>query len=201
MSCPPRVGVFGGTFDPVHVGHLIVANDLRHALRLDRLLYVPAGRPPHKTGQLVTDDADRLAMLRLALADDPAAEISTADLDRVGPSYTADLLAILAAELAPARLVFLMGEDSLRDLPNWSRPGEIATLAELAVAARPGVDFDLESVYARVPEARGRIAFAPTALIDVASSDVRRRVAEGRPIRHLVPRAVEEYIRARGLYR
>ena len=197
----PRVGVFGGTFDPVHVGHLIVAADLSQALRLDRLLFVPAGRPPHKPADLVSTDTDRLAMLELALADDPLTEISPVDLERVGPSYTVDLLAILQAQLPTARLVFLMGEDSLRDLPTWRQPEEIARLAELGVAARPGVTFDLEAVFARVPTARGRVAVVETVQLSISSSDIRRRVRLGAPIRHQVPRSVEIYIAERGLYR
>lgn len=196
-----RVGVFGGTFDPVHVGHLIVAADLRFALGLDRLLFVPAGRPPHKPADLVSDDEDRLAMLELALADDPEAEISRVDMERVGPSYTAEMLAILHARMPAARLVFLMGEDSLRDLPTWRGPEEIARLAELGVATRPGVEFDPEAIYREVPAARGRVRLVETVQLSVSSSDIRRRVREGRPIRYQVPVAVEGYISERGLYR
>jgi nicotinate-nucleotide adenylyltransferase len=198
---PARVGVFGGTFDPVHVGHLIVATELRHTLALDRVLWVPAGRPPHKTAQEISDDAHRLAMLRLALQDDPAFEISTLDVDRRGLSYTADTLAILARDLAPATLVFLMGEDSLRDLPTWHQPGRIAALAELGVALRPGVNADVEAVTAAVPEARGRVRLVPVPLIGVSSSDIRLRVATGAPISYQVPQSVERYIVANALYR
>ena len=198
---PARIGVFGGTFDPVHLGHLIVATELRHALALDRILFVPAGRPPHKPDLEISDDAHRLAMLRLALDGDPAFAISTVDVDRGGLSYTSELLAILRRELNPVDLVFLMGEDSLRDLPTWHEPGRIAALAELGVALRPGVAVDLEAVLRAVPEARGRVHLVPTPLIDIASRDLRRRVATGAPIRYQVPAAVEAYIREHGLYR
>lgn len=201
MSLRERIGVFGGTFDPVHVGHLIVAADLRHALRLDRVLYVPAGRPPHKDADLVSADADRLAMIELALADDPLAEISTVDLERPGPSYTVDLLAILRSKLPDGQLVFLMGEDSLRDLPTWHRPKEIAHLAEFGVATRPGVAFDPEAICAQLPAARGRISVVETVQLSISSSDIRRRVRAGAPIRHQVPRAVEDFIAERRLYR
>jgi nicotinate-nucleotide adenylyltransferase len=196
-----RIGVFGGTFDPPHLGHLIVAAELRWALRLDRLLFVPAGRPPHKPAAIVSDDDDRLAMLELALADDPSFEVSTDDLDRPGPSFTADLLALLSARMSPATLVFLMGEDSLRDLPNWSRPEQIVTLAEIGVATRPGIEVDLASVYAAVPPAAGRISLVETPSIGISSTDLRQRVAEGAPIRHQVPAEVEAFIARRGLYR
>jgi nicotinate-nucleotide adenylyltransferase len=197
----PRVGVLGGTFDPVHNGHLAIARELREALGLDRVIWVPAGRPPHKQGQIVSSDTDRLAMLEVALADSPTDVISRADLDREGPSYTADLLGILAAEYAPASLVFLMGEDSLRDLPTWHDPERIVRQAELAVAARPGVDIDLEGIARQIPGVRGRVHLVPTEEIPISSSDIRRRVGAGEPIGGLVPAAVAEYIAQRGLYR
>jgi nicotinate-nucleotide adenylyltransferase len=198
---PPRIGVFGGTFDPPHLGHLIIATELRHALSLDRVLFAPAGRPPHKEGQIVGADGHRLAMLRLALAGSPEFEVSTVDLDRSGPSYTADTLAHLQDQLGPAQLVFLMGEDSLRDLPTWHEPNLVASRAELGVARRPGVVFDSTAVYAAVPVARGRVHIVEVPEIYISSSDLRRRVANGLPIRFQVPRAVEEYIFSHGLYR
>ncbi len=201
MTDRQRIGVFGGTFDPPHIGHLIVATELAWALDLDRLLFVPAGRPPHKNAAIISDDDDRLAMLHLALADDPAFEVSTIDLERPGPSFTADLLALLAERLAPATLVFLMGEDSLRDLPGWERPHEIVALAEIGVAARPGVDADLPAIHIVLPGSAGRITVVETTAVGVSSTDLRRRVAAGAPIRHQVPLAVEAYIERRGLYR
>ncbi|CAA9559313.1 MAG: Nicotinate-nucleotide adenylyltransferase [uncultured Thermomicrobiales bacterium] len=197
---PPRIGVFGGTFDPVHLGHLIVASEVCHALSLDRLLFVPS-RSPHKTNQGTTEDHHRLAMLRLAVAGDARFAIDTLELDRPGPSYTADTLDSLTRRLSPARLVFVMGEDSLRDFPTWHDPGRITRLAEIAVAHRPGVRADLAAVEAAVPESRGRIRLVPIPPIGVSSRDVRRRVATGAPIAHLLPAAVERYIRDHGLYR
>jgi len=196
----PRVGILGGTFDPVHLGHLIVATELRHALDLDRLLIVPAGRPPHKTAQEVADDDDRLAMLRLATAAAPDLEVSTLDLDQGGLSYTADLLVRLRENLGEAELWFLMGNDSLRDFPNWHEPRRILELARLGVAARLGAPVDLEQVYAAVPNARGRVRLVATPLIGISSREIRRRLRDGEPIRYQVPRAVERYIRERGLY-
>ena len=198
---PQRVGVFGGTFDPVHLGHLIVAAEMRHALDLDRVLFVPAARPPHKATRPIGDDAHRLAMLGLALADNPAFEISTVELDRPGLSYTSDTLAALSTTLAPASLAFLMGEDSLRDLPTWHEPDRIASLAILAVATRPGVVVDLDAVVRAVPAARDRVRLVPIPLIGIAATDIRRRVAAGEPIRYQVPARVEDYIRRHRLYR
>jgi nicotinate-nucleotide adenylyltransferase len=196
-----RLGVFGGTFDPIHIGHLIIATELQHALRLDRILFVPSGHPPHKADQTISPDADRLAMLRLAVVDNPAFAISTLDLDRPGPSYTADLIQLLHEQYPDARLVFLMGEDSLRDLPTWYRPDRIVSLAEIGVAIRPEVEADLELIYQRIPAASGRITVVPTTLIDISASELRRRVRDGKPIRYQVPATVESYIMTNGLYR
>jgi nicotinate-nucleotide adenylyltransferase len=197
---PPRIGVLGGTFDPVHNGHLHIARELRHAAGLDAIIWVPAGRPPHKTGQIVSGDRDRLAMLELALADSRTDEISTVDMDRAGPSYTADMLALLKQQLAPATLVFLMGEDSLRDLPTWHDPARILRLAELAVAGRPGIDADLEALAASLPGLDGRVHIVPTVEVPYSSSDIRERVRAGNPITGLVPPAVERYIHEHELY-
>lgn len=195
-----RIGVLGGTFDPVHNGHLHIADTLRTALNLDRVLWVPAGRPPHKSDQIVSSDRDRLTMLDLALAGSATDEISTIDIDRSGPSYTADTLEILAEQFPSARLFFLMGEDSLRDLPAWRDPRRILRVAELAVAGRPGVDVDLASLELQVPEVRKRVCVVPTEEIAISSSEIRRRVRENQSIRGLVPAMVEAYIHDRGLY-
>ena len=196
----PRIGVLGGTFDPVHNGHLHIARELREALGLERVTWVPAGRPPHKAGQIVSSDRDRLTMLELALAGSPRDEISTIDLDRAGPSYTADTLELLRKQVAPATLVFLMGEDSLRDLPTWHDPERILRTAELAGAGRPGIDANLDVLTQAIPALNGRVHLAFIDEVPVSSSDIRQRVRENRPIKGLVPAAVESYIRERGLY-
>jgi nicotinate-nucleotide adenylyltransferase len=195
-----RIGVLGGTFDPVHNGHLHIADTLRTALNLDRVLWVPAGRPPHKSDQIVSSDRDRLAMLDLALAGSATDEISTIDIDRSGPSYTADTLEVLAGRFPSARLFFLMGEDSLRDLPTWHDPERILRVAELAVAGRPGVETDLESLELQVPGVGKHVHVVPTKEIAISSSDIRRRVRESQPVGGLVPAIVEAYIRDNGLY-
>jgi nicotinate-nucleotide adenylyltransferase len=195
-----QIGVFGGTFDPVHNGHLHIARAIREALGLDQIIWVPAGRPPHKSGQIVSSDRDRLAMLKLALAGSPVDEISRVEIDRAGPSYTTDTLALLSDRLKPARLVFLMGEDSLRDLPTWHDPDLIVQLAEIAVAGRPGVDVDLEAVFKSLPAARGRIHVIPVRELAISSSEIRDSAAAGLPLGNLVPAAVAEYIKANALY-
>jgi nicotinate-nucleotide adenylyltransferase len=197
---PERIGVLGGTFDPVHNGHLHIADALRTALNLKSVLWIPAGRPPHKSDQIVSSDHDRLAMLDLALAGSATDEISTIDMDRSGPSYTADTLAILAEHFPSARLFFLMGEDSLRDLPTWHHPERILRVAELAVAGRPGVETNLESLELQVPGIGRRVHVVPTEEVAISSSEIRRRVRENQSIRGLVPEIVEAYIRDHGLY-
>ncbi|MFM9106715.1 MAG: nicotinate-nucleotide adenylyltransferase [Chloroflexota bacterium] len=201
MSGRPRVGVFGGTFDPVHLGHLVSAADLQAALGLDAVLFVPAGTPPHKSGIAISEDRHRLAMLHLATAGNPAFRVDATDIERGGLSYTVDLLALLANCLAPADLWFLMGEDSLRDLPTWRSPERIAQMARLGVARRPGIDADLDRVEAALPGTRGRIDLVDTPLIGISATDLRARVAAGRTISYQVPAAVERYILDHGLYR
>jgi nicotinate-nucleotide adenylyltransferase len=179
-----------------------MAEILRVRLVLDRVIFLPAGRPPHKPDQSLASDADRLAMLRLAIDGSPAFSISTLDVDRPGKSYTADSLALLRQELKEAcELYFLMGQDSLRDFPAWHRPEAIATLARLGVALRPGVDVSVNSITAQVPEATGRIELVSVPLIGISSSDLRHQIRAGGPFRYQVPPAVADYIEARGLYR
>lgn len=195
-----RIGVFGGTFDPVHNGHLHIAREVRQALGLDRIIWVPAGKPPHKRGQIVSDDRDRVAMLELALGDASCDLVSTIELDRPGPSYTADTLATLAKDLSPAQLVFIMGEDSLRDFPTWKDPRRILAVADLAVAGRPGIDTDIDVLVEELPELQDRVMLVAMEEMPVSSSEIRRRVAEGESIGDLVPAAVADYIAREGPY-
>ena len=197
-----RVGIYGGTFDPIHVGHLVAASEVHAALALDRVVFMPAGRPPHKRGQGITPAAHRLRMVELAIAGRSFLGLSTLDLTAETASYTVDLLARARdAWGVEVERYFIMGEDSLRDFPSWYAPGRIAELAQLAVVTRPNVDVDLEGVVRAVPQLAGRVHCVPMPQLDIASRDLRARVAAGRPIAYQVPRAVEEYIAAQGLYR
>lgn len=196
-----RLGIFGGTFDPIHLGHLIIAEELLFRLQLNRILFLPAARPPHKTDRIVSPDRDRAAMVELAVRGNPRFDISVVDLERSGLSYTADSLAILHRQFPNDLLYFLMGQDSLRDLPNWHDPNRIARQAMLGVALRPGVRVDVEGIVRQVPEAAGRIELVDVPLIQIASRALRQRVREDRPITYQVPRPVEAYIRQHGLYR
>jgi nicotinate-nucleotide adenylyltransferase len=195
-----RIGVFGGTFDPIHMGHLIMASELYASLDLERVLFVPAPRPPHKRPDEISDDQDRLAMVELAIAPDPRFAVNLVEFNRSGPSYTADTLEQLAADIPDATLVFLMGEDSLYDLPTWHDPERILRAAQIGVAARPGFDVDLSAITKAIPAAKDRIFLVPTPEIDISSRGIRQRVAGGRPITYFVPRDVEAYIARRALY-
>ena len=197
-----RIGILGGTFDPIHYGHLILAEEAWARLELDRVLFVPAREPPHKLLQPGSPAADRLYMVRLSIASNPHFDVSDIELERPGPSYTVDTLALLRQELGPqAELYFLMGLDSLVNLPTWHNPEGIIALAHLAVARRPGYAADLQRLEQVLPGITERTHFLDIPEIGIASHDLRRRVREGLPIKYQVPEAVEEYIYARGLYR
>jgi nicotinate-nucleotide adenylyltransferase len=196
-----RLGVLGGTFDPVHLGHLLLAERARDELALDRVLLVPAGDPWRKGDRPITPASHRLAMLRLAIAGTAEYEISTLEIERPGPSYTADTLEALSQQRPGEELVLILGEDALADLPNWHRPELIVQRATLAVARRPGCgEADVEALERQLPGIAGRIRWLAMKAIEVSASDVRERVRSGRSVRSLVPAAVESYIREHGLY-
>ncbi|HXG41823.1 MAG TPA: nicotinate-nucleotide adenylyltransferase [Dehalococcoidia bacterium] len=197
-----RIGVLGGTFDPVHWGHLVLAEQARDQLSLERVLFVPAGLPWRKVDRAVSPVAQRVEMVRLALESSPF-ELSLLEAERPGPSYTVDTLQQLREMLPGAELYFIMGHDALWDLPNWHRPADIVSLACLAVARRPDRSGEeaLAEVARRLPAVRERVVWLEMPLLGISGSDIRRRVREGRSIRYLVPPAVEDYIHRHGLYR
>ena len=196
-----RLGIYGGTFDPIHIGHLVIAEEIRARLNLDRIIFVPAGVPPHKDPVRVSPAVHRLAMLRLAVQDNRSFAIDTIELDRDGRSFTADTLATFREREPDAGLWFIMGGDSLADLHTWRTPELIVSLARLAVAQRPGWGIEVDAANRRVPATTGRIDIIDTPLIDIASHDVRARVRDGRPVRYLIPSDVHGYIQRQGLYR
>jgi nicotinate-nucleotide adenylyltransferase len=196
-----RIGIFGGSFDPVHTGHLIIAEILQYDLELDIVLFLPAGRPPHKPEQELAADHHRLEMLSMAIRDCPAFEICTVDMDRPGNSYTATTLEILSDTYGEnTELYFLMGQDSLKDFPTWRDPNRIATLATLGVALRPYVSVTLDEIYRAVPETAGRIQLVQVPLIELSSRNIRHRIQHGLPFRFQVPAGVAAYIEENGLY-
>jgi len=186
-----RIGLFGGTFDPPHVGHLALAEAARRRLRLDRVVFVPAGDPPHKRGRRLSPAADRLAMTRLAVRGLPGFEVSDLEIRRRGPSFTVDTLRRLAARDPGARLYLLLGADSLEEFPTWRDPAGIRRLATLAVAGRPGH---------RAPRGRGVVRIGGAEL-DVSSSRLRAQARAGHRLRVLVPDAVARYVERHRLYR
>ncbi|MBM3992816.1 MAG: nicotinate (nicotinamide) nucleotide adenylyltransferase [Planctomycetes bacterium] len=200
-----RLGVFGGTFDPVHVGHLILAEQCREQASLDQVLFVPALLPPHKQQQPLTPFAQRVEMLSLALSGNPAFRIDELEKDRTGPSFTVDTMTELQARHRDAELCFIIGSDSLHDLPKWYEPRRILQLAELLVVERDGfATWSADELRGALQLAddfplRYRPIFMP--LITLASRDIRRRIAEGKTVRYMIPRAVEAYIADRGFYR
>ena len=184
-----RLGVFGGSFDPVHVGHLAIAHAALESVPLDRVLFVPARRSPLKDRGPVASEADRLAMLERAVTGEPRFAVSRAELDREGPSYTVDTLAGLAGS---DELFLILGSDAIADLPRWKDPERITELATLVVADRPGAP-------KRVGDAPIVTFDAPR--LDISSRELRARAARGLSLRYLVPESAWTYIEARGLYR
>ena len=202
-EAPRRIGVLGGTFDPPHVGHLWLATLAADALDLDRVLFMPSARPPHKAGTPVTHAADRLLLTRLAIAPDPSFELCTVEMERPGPSYTVDTVEQLRDRYGPAtRMYLVMAADSLDQIDTWREPDRLLERIEWAVGPRPGAALpDRDALEARFGENAERIHLLTGPSLDVSSSEIRRRVAAGHAIRYLVPRSVEELIVDRGLYR
>lgn len=195
-----RLGVLGGTFDPLHLGHLILAEYSREQLALERVLFVPAGQPWRKADRTVSAAGHRLQMARLGTADNPALEVSGVEIERPGPSYTADTLEWLLTTGPGASLTLILGQDALLDLPHWVRPRRILELATLAVARRGGSNNSEEALRA-LPGLEERLVWLEMPRIDISASEIRARVRRGLSIRYLVPGAVEAYIREHGLYR
>jgi nicotinate-nucleotide adenylyltransferase len=200
-----RIGILGGSFDPVHVGHLWIAEAATEQLQLDQLRWLPAATQPLKPKGPVASDADRVAMLRLAIAGREGQWIDERELRRAGVSYTVDTVDQLRAEQPQAAWCLIIGSDSLHSMPQWHQPGRLLDAVDLAVVQRGGeeeIDFSvLEGLASpeRVARFRDRVVRMPA--IELSSSEIRDRVRAGRSIRHLVPRAVEAYIAANGLYR
>lgn len=199
------VGVLGGTFDPIHYGHLVIAEEVYAALKLAEMIFVPAGEPPHKPGWVVTPAQDRLAMLQLAIASNPHFAISLVDLDRPGPSYTVETLRLLREQWGEqAAIHFVIGWDSLEDLLDWYDPaGILEQLDYLVAVKRPGYTEEkgyIDQLEERLPGIRQRLIILPAPQLEISATELRQRVAEGRPIKYQVPEVVEQYIYQRGLY-
>jgi len=197
-----RLGIFGGTFDPPHVGHLILAAEAQFQLRLERVLWVLTPCPPHKAGQSITAVEERYELLRTSLADNPDFELSRVDLDRPTPHYAVDTVKLLRQAYPAAELVYLMGGDSLADLPNWHTPQAfVQACDEIGVMQRPGREDNLPELEAILPGLSVRVRFIQAPLLEISSSQLRRRIAEGESCRYYFLPAVYKLIQERGLYR
>lgn len=193
-----RIGVLGGTFDPPHVGHLLLASDAIDALALDRLIFIPAGAQPFKVNAPpVASALDRAEMVRLAVADDANYTVDEAEIDRKGLSYTVDTLEHLSERYKGAQLFLLMGQDTLASFEQWRNPKRIRELATLAVMKREGSDADGSSV----EDTGNGVITVSARRVDVSSTEIRERLRSNKSIKGFVPESVERFIEARGLYR
>jgi len=193
---PLRLGVFGGSFNPVHLGHLLAADDVRRQLRLDRVLFIPASHPPHKHGPL-TPYRHRLGMTRLAIQAEPGFELCRIEENRPGPSYTVDTLRELQSLYRGASLYLIVGSDQYRDVAAWHRPELLTDLAWVVVMSRPGVE--------QPPRFAGhnpkRVLFRAIIPVGISAAAIRARLAKGRSVQYMLPVRVTEYVQRHGLYR
>jgi nicotinate-nucleotide adenylyltransferase len=196
-----RLGIFGGTFDPPHVGHLILAAEARDQLDLDCTIWVLTPDPPHKQGQRISSLEHRLRMVELAIGDDQAFTLSHVDINRPGPHYTLDTIGLFKEKYPDHELIYLMGGDSLQDLPQWYRAKEfLAHLDGIGVMRRPGDEIDLRELYDALPDLTEKLNFVTAPLLEISAQQIRRRVREGRAYRYYLLPAIFEYIRDNRIY-
>ncbi len=196
-----RIGVFGGTFDPPHLGHLILAMEACGQLHLDQLLWVVTPDPPHKLGQSISPVEVRLKLIKAAIGDDPFFRISKVDIERPAPQYAVDTIRKLQNEEPSAKFVYLMGGDSLHDLPDWHHPKLLLELIDtLGVMRRPGDNIELSILEAKLPGLRKKIVFVDAPLLEISSRQIRNRAENGEPFRYYLPQAVYQLILEMKLY-
>ena len=196
-----QIGIFGGTFDPPHLGHLILASEARFQLGLDRLLWILTPNPPHKQDQTITPVAHRLAMVNLAIQDNSSFELSRVELDRPGPHYTLDTVEIIADQYPDADITPIIGSDSLREFPTWHQPQEILYACHwVGVMRRPGETANLEALERELPGISSKIHYVDAPLLEIASREIRERVASGKPFRYYLSPPVYKYINEHHLY-
>ena len=198
-----KLGIFGGTFDPIHNGHLAVAEYVSTEMVLDQVIFIPAGRPWFKEGQPVTDAKHRLEMTRLGTADNPYLAVSDMEVRRDGPTYTADTLRELRGDMGEGvDFYFILGIDALNELHRWRRPTDVLDLATLVGVTRPGAErVDGAAMESIRDGAADEVVIVDGPRVDISAADVRRRMANGLSIQGLIPQAVEEYARRNGLYK
>jgi nicotinate-nucleotide adenylyltransferase len=196
-----RLGIFGGTFDPPHLGHLILAEEARFQLNLFQVLWVLTPSPPHKDGSEVSPWEIRRDLVSAAIEDDPQFELSTVDIDRPPPHYAYETLDILHESYPGAELIYLMGGDSLRDLPGWERPPDFLTACDaIGVMRRPSDDIDLPALELVLPGVSAKVRFVEAPLLEISGSEIRRRAMSDEPIKYYLPRAVFRIIQELKLY-
>jgi nicotinate-nucleotide adenylyltransferase len=201
MTSQTRIGIFGGTFDPPHIGHLILAAEARAQLSLQRVLWVLTPYPPHKAGQAITPLEERIDLVEATISDNPEFELSRVDLDRPAPHYAVDSVNLLRNERPAAQLIYLMGGDSLADLPTWHAPGDfLAACDSLGVLMRPGYSIDLGELEIVLPGIRAKVHSILAPMIDISASDLRLRIPQGRPFRYFLHPGVYDIILAKKLY-
>jgi len=197
-----RIGIFGGTFDPIHIGHLILAEEAWFQLGLDRVYLVPAGAPPHKQNRRLAGVEHRIRMAQLATADSEYIRVSRVDADRPGPHYTADMVRLVRKRVdSQVELYFLMGMDSMGDLPNWREAQWLVEHCRLVALSRHDVEIDWERLNNALPGAQEKVIILDIPELEIASHIIQRRVRSGQPIRYQVPRLVERYIHEHELYK
>jgi len=197
-----RIGIFGGTFDPPHIGHLILASEAIDQLKLDKVMWLVTADPPHKQDQFISPITDRISLVRAALKGNPSFEISRVEIDRPGPHYALDTVKILKEQYPEAEWIYLIGADSLRDLPTWHKPDELIDQIDgLGVMRRHDIELDMHELDARFANLAKKLKFIDTPLVEISSSQIRERAAQGRPYRYFVPNDVYEFIEKRQLYR
>jgi len=198
-----RVGILGGTFDPIHIGHLIIAEEARYQLGLSKVIFLPAGKPYFKRDRIVSKKSDRLEMIKLGIKDNSLFEVSEIELDRDGSTYSIDSITRLKKELGgDVDLYFLIGLDALADIHKWKYPVELIEMCWVIGLRRPGYhDFDWSNIESQVPGASQKIKIIEVSQIGVSSTDIRMMVANGISIRYLVPDAVVRYVEEHGLYK
>lgn len=194
-----RLGIMGGTFDPVHYGHLVIAEEARYEFALDRVVWVPAGDPPHKQSREVVSQEHRYAMVLLATASHPAFEVSRLELERSGPSYTVDTIRAFSELRPEAELFFITGADATLEILTWHRHDDLIRMCRFIAVTRPG--YDLNRLSAELPEPYlARISTIQAPGVDISSTDLRQRLRDGEPVKYLVPEAVEAYLQKHRLY-
>jgi nicotinate-nucleotide adenylyltransferase len=201
MAGMSRRGIFGGTFDPPHLGHLILAAEARWQLGLDEVLFVLTADPPHKQHRVILDAEMRLEMVQAAIDGQPGFASSRVEIDRPGPHYVIDSIELLRKEYPGDELVYLIGGDSLDSLPTWHRPPDLLSAIDaLGVMRRPGDEIDLVDLLAELPTLGEKLEFIDAPLLEIASREIRERVASGGHYRYYLPPKVFELIQSRGLY-